>query len=92
MEHLKVCRAKGTQTNKCGMRGHFGKVCRRVRNQSQQKPPPRRVNWVEEEGEEQKTEEDDTSDEQYVLGIDRGRSPPSIMKGKINRKKWAANI
>ena len=26
MEHLKVCRAKGKQCNKCGMTGHFGRV------------------------------------------------------------------
>ena len=28
MEHLKTCKAKGKQCNKCGMTGCFGKVCR----------------------------------------------------------------
>ena len=44
IEHLKVCRAKGKQCNKCGIMGHFGKVCRRNPNKNQQNQPPRRVN------------------------------------------------
>ena len=29
MDHLKVCSAKGKKSDKCGVMGHFGKVCRR---------------------------------------------------------------
>ena len=90
MEHLKVCRAKGKLCNKCGMTGHFGKVCRRAQNKNPQKQPPRRVNLIEEE-EEQKSDED-TSEEQYVLGIDGSGSPPFMMKGKINRNKFCLMI
>ena len=78
MDHLKVCRAKGKQCNRCEMTGHFGKVCKRVQKQRQQKQLPRRVNLVEEE--QQKSDDDDSSDEQYVLGIDGGASPPFLMK------------
>ena len=39
MENLKVCSAKGEQCNKCGLMGHFGKVCRRNLKQNQQRQP-----------------------------------------------------
>ena len=90
VEHLKLCRAKGKQCNKCGMTGHFGKVCKRVQKQGQQKQPLRRVNLVAEE--EQKQSDDDSSEEQYVLGIDGSGSPPFMMKGRINRKKFCLMI
>ena len=90
MEHLKVCPAKGKQCNKCGVTGHFGRVCRRApKQQNTQKQPPRRVNWVEEE---QEDDEDKEDEEQYVLGIDGNGSPPFMMKGKINRKKFCLMI
>ena len=85
MEHLKVCRAKGKQGNKCGMTAHFGRVCKRVHKQGQQKQPPRNVILVAEE-EQKQSDDDDSSDEQYVLGIDGSGSPPFMMKGRINRK------
>ena len=90
MDHLKVCRAKGKQCKKCGMTGHFGKVCKRVQKQGPTKQQPRRVNLVE--GEKQDPEDDSSSDEQYVLGIDNGGSPPFLMKGRINRKKFCLMI
>ena len=50
MEHLKVCPAKGKTPNKCGILGHFGRVCRKQRKpQTSQKQPLRRVNWVDKE-------------------------------------------
>ena len=69
------------------MTGHFGKVCKRVQKQGQQKQPPRRVNLVAEE-KQQKSDDDDSSDEQYVLGVDRSVSPPFLIKGRINCKKF----
>ena len=90
MDHLKVCRAKGKQCNKCGMTGHFGKVCTRIQKQGPTKQPPQRVNLVE--GEKQDSDYDNSSDEQYVLGIDGGGSPPFLMKGRINRKKFCLMI
>ena len=90
MEHLKVCPAKGKQCNKCGVKGHFGRVCRRAqKQQNTQKQPPWRVNWVEEESE---NDEDKKEEEQYVLGIDGSGSPPFMMKGKINRRKFCLMI
>ena len=90
MEHLKVCPAKGKQCNKCGIMGHFGRVCRRAtKQQNTQKQPPRRKNWIEEEPEDN---EDKEEEEQYVLGIDGNGSPPFMMKGKINRKKFCLMI
>ena len=90
MEHLKVCPAKEKQCNKCGVTGHFGRVCRRApKQQNTQKQPPRRVNSVEEEPED---DEDIEEEEQYVLGIDGNGSPPFMMKGKINRKKFCLMI
>ena len=48
------------------------------------------MNWVEEESE---NEEDKNEDEEkYVLGIDGSGSPPFMMKGKINRKKFCLMI
>ena len=86
LEHLKVCPAKVKKCNKCGVMGHYGKVCRKPQNQqSTHKQPPRRVNWVAEESEK---DEDNHEEEQYVLGIDGSGSPPFMMKGKINRKKF----
>ena len=91
IEHLKVCPAKGKQCNKCGVMGHFGRVCRRAqKQQNAQKQPPRRVNWVEEESENDEDKNED--EEQYVLGIDGSGSPPFMMKGKINRKKFCLMI
>ena len=48
--------------------------------------PLLRVNWIEEEPDKQEEEED--SHEQYLLGIDGHRTPPFMMKGKFNRKKF----
>ena len=86
MEHLKTCKAQGNQGNKCGMTGHFGKVCRNNPNNTNKRPTttPRRINWVEADDEQETTEEQDQ--EQYILGIDRGGSPPFMMKGRINKK------
>ena len=89
MEHLKVCPAKGKKCNKCGILGHFGLVCRKQQEQqTPQKQALRRVNWVDEESDNQVEEEEG----QYVLGIDCGGSPPLMMKGKINRKKFCLMI
>ena len=76
-ELLKVCPAKGKTPNKCGILGHFGRVCRK--QQTSQKQPLRRVNWVDKES--------DNNDEQEE-GIDVGASHLFMMKGKINRKKF----
>ena len=59
MEHLKVCPAKGKQCTKCGVTGHFGRVCRRApKQQNTQKQPPRRVNWVEEQEDDEDKEDE----------------------------------
>ena len=63
-------------------------MCRKQQKpQTPQKQAPRRVNWVDEESDNQDEEED-----QYVLGIDGGGSPPFMMKCKINRKKFCLMI
>ena len=85
MEHLKTCEAKGKQCNKCGMTGHFGKVCTNNPNNTKKRTAaPRRINWVEADDEQETTDEQE--EEQYVLGIDGGGSPPFMMKGSINKK------
>ena len=67
------------------MSGHFGKVCRNnPKNTNERTTAPRRINWVEADDEQQITDE---QEEQYVLAIDGGGSPPFMMKGRINRKK-----
>ena len=50
----------------------------------------RRINWVE--GDDEKENTDDQEEEQNVLGIDEGGSPPFMMKGKINKKKCCSMI
>ena len=63
IKHLKVCPANGKKCNKCGVLGHFGRVCRKQQKpQTSQKQPPRRVNWVDEES------DNNDEEEQYVLG------------------------
>ena len=56
-----------------------------TKQRSGYKQQPRRVNWVDEETED---EEEIEEEEQYMLGIDAGGSPPFMMRGKINRKKF----
>ena len=87
MEQLKTCKAKGKQCNKCGKTSHFGKVCRNNPNNTYKRPTttPRRINWVEADDEQKTTDEQD--EEQYVLGIDGGRSPPFMMKGRKKQEK-----
>ena len=86
MDHLKVCREKGKQCNKCGLTGHFGKVCKRNSKQNHLRQLPRRANWVEEHKLEDE-ENDDNIEQQYVLGKDESGSTPFMMKGKYNQKK-----
>ena len=87
LEQLKVCPAKGKKCNKCGIMGHFGRVCRKPqKQQSTQKQPPRQLNWVDEESD---NDENNNEEEQYVLGIDCSGSPPFMMEGKINKKNFA---
>ena len=87
-----MCRAKGKQCNKQVRNDRpFGRVCKRVQTQGQQKQPLRRVNLVAEE-EQKQSDDDDSSDEQYVLGIDGSGSPPFMMKGRINHNKFCLLI
>ena len=77
--------------DKCGILGHFGRVCRKQQKpQTPQKQALRRVNWVDEESDNQEEEEEE--EEQYVLGNDGGGSPPFMMRGKIGRKKFCLMI
>ena len=64
----------------------FWKVCRRNPKQYQQRQLPWSVILVEKE--QNKTDKEVDVKEQYVLGIDGSGSPSSMMKGKINRKKF----
>ena len=90
-EHLKTCKAKRKQCNKCGMTSDFGKVCRNNPNNTNKRTTaPRRINWVEADDEQKLTDEQE--EEQYVLGIDGGGSPPFMMKGRINKKKFCLMI
>ena len=73
------------------MTSYFGKVCRNNSNNTNRRTTaPRRIIWFKADDEQETTDEQE--EEQYVLGIDGGGSPPFMMKGRINKKKFCPMI
>ena len=96
--HLATCKAKIEKCRKCGVTGHFARMCKRPRiansrgvGRNTNTGNMRRVNLIERDNN-QSEECSEWDDDNVVLHVNGVGVKPFVMRGKINRQKFETMI
>ena len=102
--HLQRCKAVKEQRRSCGGNGHFARMCRRANptnqrengnfrgnNNTAQIGGMRRINLIDQANKQSENSTEDDA-ENMILQVGGNRTPPFVLKGKINNVAFTTMI